>query len=54
MNNKWYNNLILFISFLATIGFAVIKVLGLITVSWWFIAVPTLISWLFLRDEEDG
>ena len=53
MNNRWYNNLILFISFLATIGFAVIKILGLITASWWFIAVPTLISWLFLRDEDD-
>lgn len=54
MSNKTYNNIISLLSFLATLGFIICKILGLITASWWFVAVPFVLAVFFRVGDEDG
>lgn len=62
MSNKTYNNIISLISFLATLGFIVCKIIGILTASWWFVIVPFLLAAVFhaeselaeLREEEEN
>ena len=52
MSNKTYNNIISLISFLATLGFIVCKIIGIITASWWFVIVPFLLAAIFHAESD--
>ncbi len=53
MSNKTYNNIKNLIAFIATIAFAVCKVIGVISASWWLIVVPLLLAMVFQVKEDD-
>lgn len=52
MSNKTYNNIISLISFLATLGFIVCKIIGILTASWWFVIVPFFLAAVFHAESE--
>ena len=52
MSNKTYNNIISLISFLATLGFIVCKIIGILTASWWFVIVPFLLAAIFHAESD--
>ena len=55
MSNKTYNNIISLLSFLATLGFIICKIIDLEPVaskSWWFVVVPFLIAAVFHAESE--
>ena len=56
MSNKTYNNIISLISFLATLGFIICKIIGLISASWGVVVVPFILAVVFRAgdDEDDG
>lgn len=54
MSDKTYNNIIALLSFLATIGFIICKIIGLITASWWFVIVPFFLAIIFRVEENDN
>lgn len=54
MSDKTYNNIKNLIAFIATIAFAVCKVIGVISASWWLIVVPLLLAMVFqIREHDD-
>lgn len=54
MSNKTYNNIISLISFLATLGFIICKIIGLISASWGLVVVPFILAVIFRTgDDED-
>ena len=54
MSNKTYNNIISLISFLATLGFIICKIIGLISASWGLVVVPFILAVIFRAgDDED-
>lgn len=56
MSNKTYNNIISLISFLATLGFIICKIIGLISAPWGLVVVPFILAVVFRAgdDEDDG
>ena len=54
MTNKTYNNITALLSFITTVGFVVLKLLDVITKSWWYIVVPWVLAVVFrVSDDED-
>lgn len=52
--NKIYNRILDIIGFLATLGFVICQITGVLQVSWWYILFPALLPGFFHVDEEES
>jgi len=51
--NKVYNRIIDFLGFMATLSFCVLKIIKVLTVSWWWVVLLIFLPGLFHASEEE-